>query len=540
MRSFRNQILFLFFSIALLNITPNYGQDRETTRFSNRIEEIAKEYFRINDYDRALEGYLILDSIQPGNTLYNYRIGICYLHSNSKAKAYPHLEFAYNQEDAPNNILYELARAYHFGMEFEKAIISYESYKKQIRFKSIKSEDIELNELDRYIQMCRNGLRLVKNPITNTLVLNLGEDINSEYDDFAPLVNKNEDLLIFTSKRKAAENTKSDPLTGQFYESIFYSNKSGENWSEALSIGPAINQDNIHNSAVGLSPQGDMLFIFQGDDNRLSSRISGDLHISLRNNGQWSNPRPLDDINSQSWESSASITEDGSLMVFSSDRPGGFGGIDLYYSRKNPNGDWSVPENMGGFINTKFDEDGPFIHPNGNKLYFSSNGHNTMGGYDIFYSEFLEEMGRWTRPENLGYPVNSPDNDIFFVWSADGERAYFSSERTDTYGETDIYVLIRNNEHQLMVNLHGSIKDKISLLPVGGEIIVRDLLSNNLIGVYTADVDAGKFSIDLLAGRKYMVLVKADGYRDEIMRYDILEDPGTNQLIKNVTLTRKK
>jgi hypothetical protein len=283
-----------------------------------------------------------------------------------------------------------------------------------------------------------------------------------------------------------------------------------------------------------------VLFIYQGDDNRLSSKIAGDLYFSSRVNGRWENPRSMDIINSKSWESSASVTEDGKFIVFSSDRPGGFGGVDLYYSRKELNGDWSSPENMGGFINTRFDEDGPFVHPEGNKLYFSSKGHNTMGGFDIFYSEFLEERNRWARPENLGYPVNSPDDDIFFVWSADGERAYFSSERDDTYGKTDIYVLIRSNKNITLTNFHGSVKDKISQLPVGCEIIIRDLLSNNMIGIFNADANSGVFSFDLLAGRKYMIVIKADGYRDEILQLDMGNNPRTEDMIKNVTLTRKK
>jgi hypothetical protein len=528
--------LFAYFVVA-----PIYGQDRETTRFSNRIEEIAREYYRINDYNRALEGYLILDSIHPGNTIYNYRIGICYLYSNRKSNAYPYLEFAYNQEDGPENILFDLARAYHFGMEFEKAIISYESYKKQIQFQSLKtkSTDIELSELNQYIQMCRNGLRLIKSPISGIQVKNLGATINSEYDDFGPLVNKNEDLLIFTSKRKAKKNAKSDPLTGQYFERIFYSNKSGEIWTSAQGIGPLINQHHIHNAAVGLNPQGSLLFIYKGDDNRLSSKIAGDLYTSSNSNGQWGKPEPMPIINSKSWESSASITEDGTLLVFSSDRPGGFGGTDLYYSRKKLDGDWTVPENIGGYINTKFDEDGPFIHPEGNKLYFSSKGHNTMGGYDIFYSEFLDDKNRWTRPQNLGYPVNTPDDDIFFVWSVDGERAYFSSERADTYGNTDIYIMIRNDQEQVLVNASGTIRDKIDQSPVAAEIIVRELISNNLIGIFDTD-NSGSFSVALNSGRKYRFVIKAGGYRDEMIQFDIPGQPDDRDLIKNVTLTRKK
>jgi hypothetical protein len=262
--------------------------------------------------------------------------------------------------------------------------------------------------------------------------------------------------------------------------------------------------------------------------------------LSSNKDGSWEKPESINNINSKFRESSASITEDGTLLIFSSDRPEGFGGTDLYYSRKELDGDWTTPENIGGYINTKFDEDGPFIHPDGNKLYFSSKGHNTMGGFDIFYSEFLEEKNRWTRPRNMGYPVNSPDDDVFFIWSVDGERAYFSSERADTYGNTDIYIMMRNDKNNVLVNINGKILDKIDQSPVGAEIIVRDVLSNKLIGIFDADINSGSFSVALNSGRKYTFIIKTERYRDEIIQFDIPPQPNTGDLIKNVTLTRKK
>jgi len=529
-------ILFLFLTGFC------YGQNKELNRFSNRIESIAKEYYRIKDYKQALEGYLILDSLHPGTTEINYRIGICYLNSSRKSKAYPYLEYAYNQEDAPQNILFELARAYHFGMEFEKAIIGYESYRKQIQYvnSNTKTTSDQIDEIDRNIQMCRNGLRLIRQPILNTSVTNMGAEVNSEYADFAPLINKDENILIFTSKRKVTENTKSDPLTGQYYESILYSNKVVGEWREAKSIGSPINQENIHNSAVGLSPDGKMLFLYQGDDNSFSARIAGDLYMSVSERSMWSEPDIIKSVNSKFWESSVSISADKSILIFSSNRDGGFGGTDLYISRKKLNAGWTVPENLGGYINTKFDEDGPFLHPHGNKLYFSSKGHNSMGGYDIFYTEFLEDKNRWTRPVNMGYPINSSDDDIFFVWSADGERAYFSSERADTYGDTDIYIFSRDDKNNVLVETRGIIIEKINQLPVSAEITVRDLWSNNLIGIFDSEKDTGSYSISLKSGRKYIFTIKAEGYWDSVQQFDIQPNVGAENLKKNFTLSRRK
>jgi len=517
--------------MMLFSLHNVQAQEKETLRFVNRMEPLAGEYYRIGNYKKALEGYLALDSIVPGNTEYNYRIGICYLHSNFKSRAYPYLEFSYRQEDAPEDIFYELGRAYHYGHDFQKAIIFYESYKKELIFhqEAEKNRD-EVQRIDRFIQMCRNGLRLVRNPLSNVQVMNLGPMVNGPYSDFSPLISKNEDILIFTSKRPASDKSKSDPLTNQYYESIFYTAKEGENWGKAVCIGSPVHQENVHEAAVGLAPDGSRLFIYKGDNNNLSSRIAGDLYVSEFNGNRWTTPDILEVINSKKWESHASVTEEGDMIVFTSDREGGIGGTDIYFSTKDPDGQWAIPENMGEYINTKYDEDGPFIHPDGNKLYFSSKGHNSMGGYDIFLTEYLVEKDRWTRPQNIGYPINTADDDIYFVWSADGERAYFSSEREDSFGETDIYILTRNDPGATIVELTGRITEKMTGNPVKAEFIIRDKLSNHLIGIYEVNEKDGTYRINLSQGRRYFITIRSSGYEDLINELDLIgEDQGMIQ-----------
>ncbi|MBR9998755.1 MAG: PD40 domain-containing protein [Cyclobacteriaceae bacterium] len=505
-------------------MTTVIAQEKESGWFINRMEPLAKEYYRIGDYKKGLEGYLSLDSASPGNTEYNYRIGICYLNTSFKNRAYPYLEFAYKQKDAPENIFYEMGRAYHYGHEFQKAIIFYESYRKELLYHhEAEKNGEEVRQVDRFIQMCRNGLLLARNPLINVEVVNLGPEINSPYSDFSPLINKNEDMIIFTSKRQATPGTKSDPLTNQFFESIFYSTRKGGIWTEAASIGKPVHHDDIHDAAVGLSPDGSRLFLYQGDKNLFKSKIAGDLYWSEYAAGRWTDPVRMEGINSGSWESHASITELGDLIVFTSDREGGMGGTDIYFSNRNQEGIWSSPENIGGYINTVYDEDGPFIHPDGNKLYFSSKGHNSMGGYDIFFSEYLVEKDRWTRPENAGYPVNTADDDIFFVWSADGERAYFSSEREDSFGETDIYMLIRNDVDTNIIEISGEISDRITGNPVSAALIVREMLSNQLIGIFNVDDKKGSFRIKLRAGRRYLLTIRSSGYEDLVSELDLMK-----------------
>jgi hypothetical protein len=531
------RVLFILFLIDRCPIGI-YAQDKGGEKLAARIEPIAREYYRIGDYDRALEGYQMLDSLFPENTDYNYKLGICYLHSNLKSKAYPYLEFAYNQPDAPSNIFFELGRAYQLGDEFDKAIIFYESYKKQLKFgpDADKKAD-EIVQMDRYIQMCRNGQRLVRDPLLNVTIVNMGPAINSRYTDFAPLINQNENTLIFTSKRQA-DGKKSDPLTDQYYESIFMSNKVNGEWQPATYIPEPIFHQDIHDAAVGLSPRGEKLFLYRGGTNSFASRIEGDIYLSNLKSGKWSEPQLVTEINSSGWESHASVDSSENILVFTSDREGGMGGTDIYFCQRKLNGQWTEPQNIGGYINTPFDEDGPFISPDGTKLYFSSKGHNSMGGYDIFYSEYLKDKGKWTRPVNMGYPINTADDDIYFVWSGDGERAYFSSEREDSYGSADIYMLTRNDDKTPVAEVSGRVSEKFDKSPVKSEIIVRDLLSNHLIGIFDSD-DQGQYRMNLKSGRNYNVIIRAEGYRDSINKLELNEAADAYSVNKDFAISKK-
>ncbi len=537
---FKNYFSRILVSIVFISMIPaiGYSQDKDSERMAKRIEPIAKEYYRIGDYNRALEGYQMLDSLFPENTEYNYKLGICYLHSNFKSKAYPYLEFAYNQPDAPSNIFFELGRAYQLGDEFDKAIIFYESYNKQLKYSpdADKNQD-EIAQIDHYIQMCRNGQRLVRNPLLNVTVVNLGPAINSEYTDFAPLINSAENELIFTSKRPAP-GKKSDPLTNQYYESIFISHKVNGIWQPATYIPGPIYHTDIHDAAVGLSPNGKQLFLYRGGSNNLASKIEGDIYMSNLKEGKWSDPQPVTAINSSGWESHASVDSAEDLLVFTSDREGGVGGTDIYYCRKKLNGEWTTPANIGEYINTPYDEDGPFISPDGTKLYFSSKGHDSMGGYDIFYSEYRADKGKWTRPVNMGYPINTADDDIYFVWSADGERAYFSSEREDSYGSADIYMLTRNDQSTPIASLTGKVLEKFENTPVKSEIMVRDLLSNHLIGVYDAD-DQGNYKMQLKTARKYNIIIRAEGYQEAKSILDLKPSKEPYSLTKDFEIRKK-
>jgi hypothetical protein len=174
-----------------------------------------------------------------------------------------------------------------------------------------------------------------------------------------------------------------------------------ETWSNATNAGIPLNTY-VQDATVGLSPDGESMIIYR----TAAGLVSGDLFETRKQDGLWQVPALMtDQINSAAHEPSASIAPDGHEIYFTSDRPGGFGGRDLYRIRRLPNGEWSMPLNLGPTVNTPYDEDAPFLHSDGVTLFFSSTGHNTMGGYDIFKTQCIDpDMNGWTEPENMGYP----------------------------------------------------------------------------------------------------------------------------------------
>jgi len=341
-------------------------------------------------------------------------------------------------------------------MEFDKALVYYKKYEeKTLADKNYRGEDkILLSDVQRRIAESENGRELMANP-ANYSIVNIGTAINSEWRDYAPVLNEDETMLIFTSRRKDGnlnENVDNDNIP---FEDIFYSEKVDGKWSRAQNIGNIINTPS-HDSNLALSADGNQLYIYSAEN-------EGDIFISEQKNGIWSTPEPLSDaINSSYMENSISISPDKNLLFFASNRPGGYGGIDIYMSTKDKKGAWGKSKNLGPMINTEFDEEGPFIDYDGKTLYFSSMGRKGMGGHDIFKSEFDSVAKEWSEPVNLGFPINTPDNDVYFVSTKDGKRGYYASVRTDGMGYQDIYmVTIPDLDDDL--NLLASAKEDIIL-----------------------------------------------------------------------------
>jgi outer membrane protein OmpA-like peptidoglycan-associated protein/tetratricopeptide (TPR) repeat protein len=428
----------IFFCLCgYLIYIPTFAQD-ENREIAEQIVEIADEaYYNLRVLIVANEQYVQAAETDTTYVVANYMAGKTYLESNFKSRATRYLLRVYQIDPQYKfNILFLIGRAYQYGGEFEQAIRYYNQYLSQIMSNAeyAGTDFTPREEVERHIYECENGIEYKNNP-KNYVIENVGPSINSEWDDFAPVLTEDENMMVFTTRRQdnnSNENVFDDML---YYEDIFIARKSSDSWDIAVNPGAPINGP-YHDSNLAINADGTELYLYK-------SQNGGDIFVSYRQGSDaWTEPEPLNEnINSTYSENSVSISPDGSTLFFSSDRPltEEKTDLDIYYAQKDRRGRWGRAKNLGQVINTPFDEDGPFIDYDGKTLYFSSKGHKGMGGYDIYKSVYDSTTQEWSTPINLGYPMNTPDNDVYFVSTPDGMRGYYASAREDGYGFTDIY-----------------------------------------------------------------------------------------------------
>jgi hypothetical protein len=439
-----NRLAFLFVIILL----PFFSNAQY--RVPKKQLKEAKDSFSKGNYKAALKEYIQLERNDSRNVLYHYRIGICYLNINGdKSKAIRHLEYVTRKETTNIQAWFELGRAYQFGYRFDDAINVFSKLKSEGAGKVASYE-----ELEHLIEKCYNAKELVKFPV-NVRFENLGKIINTEYPDYYPFINDDETIMVYTTRRKG--NIGGIELLDGFYTSdIMMSLEKNGTWDKAKNPGATVNTMG-DDEAVGLSHDGARVFIYSEDEFDY-----GDILVATKK-GQGFQKRLLLDrnINTDYLEVSASISSDGNMLFFSSDRNGGEGQLDIYFSRKLPTGQWALPVNLGPNINTKYNEDFPVISADGKILYFCSQGHYNMGGFDIFKSEWDEEKEEWTQAENIGYPVNTPEDNMTISFNSTGRHAYVSAWREDSFGDLDIYRVVFEGAEPNYALIRGSIKEKI-------------------------------------------------------------------------------
>ncbi len=434
--------IFLIFSLLSVIIFRVQAQDDNAAMARDFLDLANETYFNTRAILQANELYTQAADFDPTNLEANYMAGRTFLETNYKSRATDYLMKVNELDpDYKFNLMYMIGQSMQYGLNFDNAIKYYNAYLDRLdQQPNFRGEDYTPpEEVERRIFECQNGKQYVNNP-GNYKLENAGGLINSEWDDFSPVLNADETTIVFTTRRQDGNlnpNVFDDLL---FYEDIFISTKEGSQWAYAQNIGEVINTS-YHDSNLALSADGTELYIYR-DSN------AGDIYYSeFRPDGTWSKPVALEaPVNSTFTENSFSLSPDGDVAFFSSNRPGSLGGLDIYYVTRDRRGNWGAARNLGEAINTPFDEDGPFIDYDGKSLYFSSKGHRGMGGFDIFKSVYDSSTQTWGEPINMGYPINTPDNDVFFVSTPDGERGWYSSAREDGLGFTDVYQVWLSDE----------------------------------------------------------------------------------------------
>ncbi|TVQ17009.1 MAG: hypothetical protein EA361_03240 [Bacteroidetes bacterium] len=561
----------LLFTLFLGVPQATFAQNKEFTRSyfpdDSRGLRDARRNLREGDklyeqgwgnFENALEYYLKAHAFNPDNALLNMRIGECYLYTPYKERSVTFLERAVELNVASLEVYYLLGLAYQQNYEFDKATDQFRFYRQSL---SPQEAIQERDRLERRMAECRHAKEMIANPV-RVFIDNLDSRINTEYDDYSPLLSPDGNTMYFTSRRPLGRNPRQDRVDHKYFENIYYSRKSGDSWMAAQPLEGRINT-RTHEATAGISPEGETLYIYRGDK-------GGDLFFSRKDNDSWAKPRRLPrTITSRgNQETSIAFTSDGRRVFFISDRPGGFGGKDIWTATLDQRGRWTEPTNLGSTINTPYDEESLYLAPDDVTLYFSSQGHNTMGGFDIFKTQYRN--GRWTQPENLGHPINTPGDDLFFVLAPDGKTAFYSTMKPGGFGGSDIYQItflgpekelespvqqdfiasiarpLNQNlmEQQVevptvpMTLLRGRIMDDKTAEPLQATLELFDNETEELLAQFNSNPESGEYVISLPAGKNYAIAVQAEDYLFHSENINISEASVSREIINDIRLKK--
>jgi tetratricopeptide (TPR) repeat protein len=499
----------------------------QSTKEMKDIFTQAESYYLFGEFELANQLFLLLDN--PGNQNIAYKIGTCYLNiRDEKQKAIPYLESSvknssfnakpgsFNEKQAPLDAYFFLGKAYMINNELEKALNTFETFRNLAQSTEVKGKMENLEFIDQELLACKNAIRLTQNPVPLVKEM-LGGGFADGSENENAVVSYDGNSLVYTERRGMVNI-------------IMYSRKERDKWQIPIDITLMLNAGEDCTSS-SLNSNGTELFLYKNDN------FDGNIYCSTLEDGVWTPIKKLNkNINTKYYESHASVSYDGKKLYFTSNREGGSGGLDIYVSELDASGDWGPAVNLGNTINTPFNEDTPFITANDSVLYFCSEGHITMGGYDIFKSTRLDSG--WKTPVNLGYPVNSTDDDKFYQPVNNGINAYYS-EKTD-YKKTDIFYLTYGTaEIKQLYKISGniSLSDTVMSYDEGFSINLIDKETSDTIDVGYPNKFTGIYNFKVVPGN-FRLVYSGKGYLSQTVDTMIINDNPLTTLTIDVKLMR--
>jgi len=496
LRAFAKYGLFVLF---LLGTRGSFCQNTGLTKQEIDLAE-ANAYFDASNFIQALDLYLKVEKKFPHNPDIKRRIGTCYLNiHDDKGKALPYLQKIFTSGVFDDELLLEYGMACQYAYSFENAMIAYSMYREKLPEK-------KRGLVDHYIETCENAKALVKKPV-NVKFENLGKDVNTKFADYYPFVSKDEGALYFTSRREdCLGNSRS--AFGYFSSDVYVSKVKNGQWQKAKNIGAPINTVDDE-EIVGLTPDGKNMIIYV-DRKDIASDL---MHSEVQRNKNFGRPQTFNEpVNTEGLELEGCYSADANSLYFVAVRKNGLGEADIYSTHRIPNGEWGVPQNLGPNVNTTYKEGFPVLSEDGQTLYFASQGHTSMGGFDIFKSKWDEAKKEWGQAINIGYPVNTPDDDMMFSLAGKGRDGYLSAWRKEGFGDLDIYKVVFLDVEQPLTAIVGNVRSADSTKTTieasigifdaqNQEIETKDV--NKKTGRYIFIVEPGKYRVEInSAGHK--------------------------------------
>ncbi len=491
---------------------------------------VAEDHLKKGNYIAAYNIYKRYADKDSMNAEANFGAGFCVLEiPMDKRESVKYLERSMRAGIKNKDAMFFMGMAYHYNLNFEMALAAYNEYLNE-------EKGSLLGEVGRYIENVKNAQKVCKEPVS-VLYENAGPQINSQYPDYYPMITPSESFMAFTTRRKKNVGARLE-FDGFFPSDIWMSKVSGGEFKAAENMGRGVNTP-YDEQLVGMSYNADKVFVYRDNVYDYGNIYFSD--YSEREKEYMKAIKYDEVINSDAFESAASVSADHQTVFFSSDRKGGYGGTDIYMTRLLPNGHWAIPQNLGENINTKYNEDFPNLFYDGQTLYFASQGHNSIGGYDLFKSSWDPEANSWTKAENIGFPVNTPEDNMTISFTKDQLHAYISTYREDSYGLQDIYriTFLEKDPRRTVYRCKLKKKDTEQVIRYA-YVSVIDNETEQEIGNYAPTPSTGSMILALQPG-SYHISIESDGY--EILETDIVvkgKSDFKDEQIQEFVLTPKR